>query len=157
MRAFTQAIVRDRAIDRRARAPLAEDALLDEAFLDGATFGVESPMGEVLLELQHHVVVAVSVLLHGHDDPLPIAIHPGQVIDQMLSGHDVGPAGRPIVATWRSIWSPNVVLPCPCDPAMSASSPSARRPRERRRGGRRKWATPLLPGPDPPATWRRCG
>jgi hypothetical protein len=72
MRAFTQAIVRDRAIDRRARAPLAEDALLDEAFLDEATFGVESPMGEVLLELQHHVVVAVSVLLHGHDDPLPI-------------------------------------------------------------------------------------
>ena len=42
MRAFTQAIVRDRAIDRRTTL-LAEDALLDEAFLDGATFGWNRP------------------------------------------------------------------------------------------------------------------
>src|SRR6476620_7251630 len=72
-----------------ACSSLAEDALLDELFLDEAPLGLEPALLEALAELQRDLVDAAAVLLDGHDHPLAEALGVLQVVDEVVLGHDV--------------------------------------------------------------------
>src|SRR4051794_37005143 len=66
-----------------------EDALVDEAFLDLAAVGVEAAVREVLAELELDTGPPVAVLLHGEDAPPAEALDVAEVVDEVVTGHDV--------------------------------------------------------------------